>query len=233
MRDVVMASCAEEQAWNHDQLSGTVLRPAFRLFTYRAPALILGCSQRSLATPEQVAQRAGIDTVVRQAGGGAVLAGPWMLSASIVLPSTHPLASGGLVQSYRWIGELHASVLQELGIAAHAIDPDTARSLHQESLAAGIGWACFGGFSAWDVVVGQRKIAGLAQVRRRTGALFVAGVLLGRPDWELLSRALDQHEDSPALLAARTTSCAGQLERDLPHAELASRLADALRAALA
>ena len=233
MQGIVATSCEEEQAWNQAQLQGSVARPAFRLWSYAEPAVILGCSQRSLVTPEQVEQRAGVGAVVRQAGGGAVLAGPWMLSTSIALPNTHPLASSNLIQSYRWIGELYATLLQRLGIAARAIDAEEAGVLQQASLAAGLGWACFGGFSPWEVVVGQRKIVGLAQVRRRTGTLFVAGLLLDRPEWALLSRALGRHESSNALLAARTTSCAEQLGRDLPLAQLASQLTDALQAALA
>jgi lipoate-protein ligase A len=232
MQGIVMASCEEEQEWNEDQLRDTVSQPAFRLWTYGEPAVVLGCSQRHLVTPEEIEQRAGIGAVVRQAGGGAVLAGPWMLSASVVLPNSHPLASSNLIQSYRWIGELHAMVLQRLGIAARAIDAEEAKSLQQESLAAGLGWACFGGFSPWEVVVGQRKIVGLAQVRRRTGTLFVAGLLLDRPEWGLLSRAMNQYGSSDAKLAARTTSCAEQLGRDLSIAQVASPLADALQAAL-
>eukprot|EP01034_Spumella_vulgaris_P044296 gene44296-55086_t len=38
-----------------------------------------------------------------------------------------------------------------------------------------LGWACYGGYSPWEVVVGRRKLVGLAQVRRRGGVLLVAG----------------------------------------------------------
>lgn len=229
---IVLTSCEDEQAWNQDRLRDPVVRPDFRLWTYERPALILGCSQRSLLDPEQIEQQAGLGAVVRQAGGGAVLAGPWMLSTSVVLPNAHPLASNNLIQSYRWIGELYAALLRELGIAAHAIGPGEAKMLQQDTLAAGLGWACFAGFSPWEVVVGTRKIVGLAQVRRRTGILLVAGLLLERPEWALLSRAMSQPESSNAQLTARTTSCAEQLGRAPSPAQLASRLARAMQAAL-
>lgn len=226
-----MTSCAEEQAWNQDQLRQPVTRPVFRLWSYSEPSVVLGCSQARTVTPEEIEQRAGIGSTVRQAGGGAVLAGPWMLSASIILPNNHPLASDKLVQSYQWIGELYKKVLQSAGITAHALPPDEARAL-QAGVAPSLAWACFAGFSPWEVVVENRKIVGLAQARRRTGTLIVSGLLLTRPDWALLARAMNQPADSEAELAACTTSCAEQLGRDLPMAQIALPLAKALGATL-
>jgi lipoate-protein ligase A len=236
MRDtiagVVLSSCEQEQAWNQDQLNQTVSRPLARLWSYREPGVVLGCAQSNAVMANEVKQRTGMEVVGRQAGGGAVLAGPWMLSTSVVLPNTHPLVSGNrLVESYRWIGEMYATVLQELGIGAHAISPDEAR-LQQQSVSAGLGWACFAGFSPWEVVVGRRKIVGLAQVRRRTGTLFVAGLLLSRPDWRLLSGAMGKEESCNAELADCTTSCTEQLGRALALEEVALPLAHALNSAL-
>jgi lipoate-protein ligase A len=228
---VIMATGEEEQAWNQEQLRDTVARPLVRLWTYSEPSVVLGCSQGRAVTPEEVHERAGLATAVRQAGGGAVLAGPWMLSASIVLPNNHALVSNHLIQSYRWIGELYARLLQGFGIDAHAISPDEAR-LRQQATAPGLGWACFGGFSSWEVVVGERKIVGLAQVRRRNGTLLVAGLLLSPPEWALLARAMNQPADSAAALADCTTSCAHQLGRELPLADVAAALSDSLHAAL-
>jgi lipoate-protein ligase A len=230
-RPLVATSCEDEQAWNQEQLRDAVDRPLVRLWTYGEPAVVLGCSQGRAVTPEEIDERAGLRSAVRQAGGGAVLAGPWMLSASIALPNTHPLVAGHLVQSYRWIGELYAKVLQGFGVDAYAISPDEAR-LRQQGTPPGLGWACFGGFSPWEVVACERKIVGLAQVRRRSGILLVAGLLLNRPEWELLARAMNQPAGSAAVLADCTTSCAEQLGRELRLAEVAAALANALHAAL-
>jgi lipoate---protein ligase len=193
--------------------------------------VVLGCSQARMVTPQEIERRARVGAAVRQAGGGAVLAGPWMLSASIVLPDGHALASDQLVRSYRWIGELYAAVLQGLGIDAHAICPERARAL-QAHITPDVDWACFAGFSPWEVVVGEKKIVGLAQARRRTGTLFVAGLLLDRPDWALLCRALAQDAGKDAALAACTTSCTAQLGRALSVADVAAPLAAVLGAAL-
>ena len=68
-------------------------------------------------------------------------------------------------------------------------------------------------------MAGGRKIVGLAQVKRRTGVLIAAGLLLGRTDWETLCTAIGKPAVDAALLAARTTSCAEELgwEPPLPH----------------
>lgn len=225
----LVTSCRQEQAWNQAQLEKTVIDPAWQLSAYQAPGLVLGCSQRNAIGT--IREPAGIDVVSRQAGGGAVLVGPWMLSASVVLPNAHALVSGNLVASYRWLGELYASLLQDLGMAAHAITPEEAKQL-QQAAPAELGWACYGGFSPWEVVVGSKKVVGLAQVRRRTGVLLVAGLLLDRPDWPLLVAAMDKPVPHAALLENGTTSCAEQIGRNLPLPEIASPLADALQNAI-
>ncbi|MDL2355652.1 MAG: hypothetical protein QFF03_10375 [Pseudomonadota bacterium] len=229
----VHASCHTEQAWNRAQLAQPVRTPALRLWTYRAPAVVLGCAQSSLAPLLGSASMAPVESVVRQAGGGAVLVGPWMLSVSIALPPAHALVEGSLINSYRWLGELFASLLQRRGIAAQAITPEQARTLQREATDADLGWACFGGYSPWEVVVGRQKIVGLAQVRKRTGILLVAGVLLDRPHWEWLGEVLQKPPSDIVALAARTTSCAQQSGHAWSLADIATPLGRALNDALA
>jgi lipoate-protein ligase A len=227
----LLASCLQEQTWNQRQLAQTANDPVWRLWGYQTPGLVLGCSQRNAVSTNPAREHAGIDVVSRQAGGGAVLVGPWMLSASVVLPNAHALISGNLVASYRWLGEMYASLLQDLGIAAHAIAPEEAREL-QQAASAELAWACYGGFSPWEVVVGRKKIVGLAQVRRRTGVLLVAGLLLDRPAWTLLVRAMDKPARHIALLENGTTSCVEQLKRKVLLPEIVFPLAHALQNAI-
>lgn len=227
--DIVTA--AEEQAWNRRHLAETVTVPALRFWGYREPALVLGCSQRRLVSPETVRQRTGLELVERDAGGGAVLVGPWMLSASILLPLGHRYAQQPPALSYHWLGEAYRAVLAQAGIASEVLTPAAAR---QRLAAGGAGpsWACFAGLSPGEVAVGRRKLVGLAQVRRRTGVLFVAGLLLYRPDWERLVTALGQPPGDVAALDAVTTSCADQLGTVPASLPLLEALEQALWAAL-
>ena len=44
-----MDTAAREQAWNTEQLAHPVTRPSWRVWTYRSPALVLGCTEIPLA----------------------------------------------------------------------------------------------------------------------------------------------------------------------------------------
>ncbi|MRV71177.1 lipoate--protein ligase [Duganella sp. FT92W] len=203
------AACEEEQAWNERRLAEPVTSPALRLWTYRVPGVVLGCAQRRLYElgPALPADGSAITVIPRMAGGGAVLTGPWMLSASVLLPYGHPLLSSSLVDSYRWLGEVFASVLRGQGFTCHAATPAEAARLQEQRGSDDLDWACYGGYSPWEVVAGGRKLVGLAQVRRRTGVLLAAGLLLDQPDWLLLTGAMGRPAAHAARLAACNTSC--------------------------
>jgi len=194
---------------------------------------VLGCSQRRLLA--DLGTRADVEVLVRAAGGGAVLVGPWMLGVSALLPAAHPLAACDTVPSYRWLGECLAQSLQQVGIGASALSPERLRARRGERPAPAPDWACFGGLSPWEVLVGERKIAGLAQVRRRHGVLLVAGVLLQPPPWTLLCDLLGRPIEEAQRLALATTSCAEEradAEPEPLQAALCQALAEALQAAL-
>ena len=222
----------EEQAWNAAQLREPVTEPRVRLWTYRVPGVVLGCSQTALRERLVAGHALAGSVVQRGSGGGAVLTGPWMVSASVVLPPDHPLLGRSTLSSYRWLGALHAGLLRDAGIPAYAIPPEEVRLRPGD---ARLKWACYGGLSPWEVVVGSRKIVGLAQLRRRTGVLMTSGTLIAPPDWTLLCGALGQAAADAALLDDCTTSFAQQLGAPVLAEVLAERLhhmlADVLGAA--
>jgi lipoate-protein ligase A len=211
----------EEQAWNAAQLSEPVTEPRVRLWTYRVPGVVLGCSQTALRERLVAGHALAGSVVQRGSGGGAVLTGPWMVSASVVLPPDHPLLGRSTLSSYRWLGALHAGLLRDAGIPAYAIPPEEVRLRPGD---ARLKWACYGGLSPWEVVVGSRKIVGLAQLRRRTGVLMTSGTLIAPPDWTLLCGALGQAAADAALLDDCTTSFAQQLGAPVLAEVLAERL---------
>lgn len=230
---LVEATIADEHAWSAQMLEAAVSRPAWRVWLYRRPEIVLGCSQRALR--ERVAQRApaGVTVSVRPSGGGAVLAGPWLVGLTVVLPPEHPLLGAGLTASYRWLGELHVEVMRAAGIEVRAVDPQAARAPPGEPALEPVRWACFGGLSAWEVIDADgRKLTGLAQQRRRTGVAYSGGTLVARTDWKLLCDAIGEPAAAPRL-AARTIACddvAGAARRS--PIEWAQRLDAALAAAL-
>ncbi len=202
---------AEEQSWNRDQLAQPVTAAQWRLWHYEQPAIVLGCSQRA-AYERLLAMPGGppMEVLLRESGGGAVLTGPWMLGLSLALPIGHPWLGQGLLESYRHLGQLFAELLAAQGVAARALPPAELPAQQAALIARGLpvlDGACFGNLSPWEVVDAQgRKLVGLAQRRRQTGVLLVAGLLLTELPWASLCEALGQGKDVD-VLRQRTVSC--------------------------
>jgi lipoate-protein ligase A len=178
--------------------------------------LVLGRAQRELPTDGNLPVR------LRSSGGGAVLSGPWLLRAVVVLPRSHPLAQDGPVAAARWIGDVHRGWLREQGIA-HA-------ALHAGPTVGH--WACFAGRGPGEVLIGDRKIVGIAQTWKRRHVLLSAATLLTPPPWNLLCQAMRQPADEAAVLAARTVSAQDCVQRPIDPQSWTRSLLKALRFAV-
>ncbi|MGD9762394.1 MAG: biotin/lipoate A/B protein ligase family protein [Candidatus Binatia bacterium] len=218
-----LVTAAEEQAWNDRQLAAPVRAPHLGLWAYRAPAVVLGASQRAQLARGAQPDATGMPVVARRTGGGAVLVGPGVLGVSVALPPDHRLVLPGIVSSYEWFGRAHVRALGRLGVACEAVRPDCVRS---EPCSPSIAWACFGTLSPWEVVTlpQRRKLVGLAQRRARTGVLLVSGALVVQPDWDALCRALGRPSEDAQVLRERTSSCA----QDISITDVADALAQEL-----
>ena len=168
--------------------------------------MVLGCSQRRLRVDIEQRLAGRAELLERDSGGGAVLTGSWLVSASIVLPQAHPWVRDGLMESYRRLAQLHVAALSEIGVAARALPPWEVPRADGASATSVVDWACFGSLSAWEIVgAGGRKLVGLAQRRRKSGVLLVAGTLIGNADWSLLCDVMGHPHDA-SRLRSHTTS---------------------------
>jgi lipoate-protein ligase A len=217
-------SPSEEQAWNAAALATPVVAPAVRVWRYRTAAVVLGRGQRPDEEMAARARRAGVALVERASGGGAVLAGPWLIAATIVLPPGHRRTPASIPASYGWLGEAHVGWLSEAGVTGAQVAGHT-------TPAGALRWACYAGLGHGEVVAGGRKLVGLAQARRRNGTLFVAGTLFDETPWPLLCEVMGQPPEAALELAASTASClslGGSGEKVTLARRLAERLRDAL-----
>ena len=193
---------------------------------YPEPAVVLGRSQHALL-PSLDAGRYRI--IERAAGGGAVLVGPWMLSASVVLPVGHRLLpEGAVADSYRWFGELFVTALARHGVAAVSVPRERTWKAPGD-----LAWACFAGMTPWEDAVGARKLVGFAQRRNRHGVLLAAGALLSAVPWERLCEAMRRPAGQARELAATTIDAAQALGRPLPIETFAASVGSLLAEALA
>jgi len=207
-------------------LLSPVAEPCVRVWNCLRPAVVLG---RAQPPNEYMALRAkadGIELCRRATGGGAVLAGPWLLSTSVILPPDHPLVLPRIPESFRWFGQAHADWLAAVGIDARCVTSAEVRADHSLS------WACFGNLSHWEVEANGGKILGLSQWRTRNGVLLSSAVLVDPSPWTLLCDVMGMWDGYAMILSRRTTSCAQLLHKPQSIAELASSLFRALESAL-
>jgi lipoate---protein ligase len=163
-----------------------------------APALVLGRSHADPALDEEAARAAGVAVVRRSSGGGPVLWDDGLLSLDLVLPRGHRLAPDDVVAAYRPLGEAIAAALRTCGVGdVEVVDVERARAWRRDP--GGAADACYGGLSPFEVLVAGRKVVGLSQARRRTGALLQAGIL-ERLDADGLARLLGRDEAWAAAL---------------------------------
>jgi lipoate---protein ligase len=172
--------------------------------------LVLGFSQQTTILNAQTLARQSLPIYHRRAGGTAVLVGPHLLGLDVMLPAGHPLALPDLVESYRWLGETWVATLHELGIETRTISPAEAHAQRdlikqpatreRETI---LRRACYGSLSPYEVVAAHEnlKVVGLDMIRRRSGTLLQAGVLL---HWntEKLAAILGHTLQEQALLRA-------------------------------
>jgi len=200
--------------------------PVLSWSTVTAPALVLG---RHAVDPEvdrgAVAEE-GVEVLKRSSGGGPVLWDRDLLALDIVLPRGHRLAPDDVVAAYRWLGEALADALAALGVPD--VEVVTVTRARAAQAAPGVAAdACFGGLSPWEVLAGGRKVVGLSQTRRRTGALLQAGVPLGL-DAARLARLLSRDAAWARGLAATAAGV-----RDLAPDVTAEDVIEAVEAMLA
>ena len=161
--------------------------PALAWVDYDAPVVIYG--RRGGVTAERAARAAECRCALeaRRTGGGAVMAGPWILGFHLWLPREHPAARLSAVQSMVAFGARVAQVLADAGVTARMADSGDMSRVNAYVTTAGLDWNCYAGLSHGELLdrLG-RKCLGLAQARTRTGVLVSAGLLTGPTPWETL-----------------------------------------------
>lgn len=195
------------------QTRAPLREPIVRVAIGSRALLVLGRSQRGLPVDETV-----LPVVRRASGGGAVLAGPWLLRATVSLPPRHRLTQGGIVAAARWFGDVHLRWLRAHGIdAAELYDgPSTDH------------WACFAGRGPGEIVVDGRKIAGIAQRWGAARITLSGGTLLTPPPWQLLVRALRRADEETAELDSSAISAQQCLRQPVRAAAWAASLRELL-----
>ncbi len=196
--------------------------PTLRLYGWQPPCLSLGYGQRARdADRERLAAR-GWDIVRRPTGGSAILHAD-ELTYSLALPIDHPLARGGVLESYLRISRALLFALETLGARAGAQPAAKAATAAPNPV-------CFVTPSHYEITVEGRKLVGSAQVRRKSGILQ-HGTLPLTGDITRICDALAYPDELTRAAAridlqSRAITLEGALGREVRWSEAASALAD-------
>jgi lipoate-protein ligase A len=147
-------------------VSEGLVPPTLRFYGWEPPCLSLGLNQ---SVQEEIdleeCRKAGIDIVRRPTGGKAILHYQ-ELTYSVVLPSSHPLAGTGVLDSFRRISYGLLRGLEILGLRPYQAIPD-----RQDYLSSPV---CFEAPSDYEIECAGKKVIGSAQLRRK-GAILQHG----------------------------------------------------------
>lgn len=183
--DTCLHSALAEQAWIDEQLRAGIDSPRLALVEYKQPAFICGHRGGDETAISQRAEQLGYSLLRRRSGGGAVLAGSWMLGAELLVPNQHWLAQRSLVERFRWLGRCWQMALREQGYASRLAAARCITARNAVVQAAGLDWVCFAGLGHGELLDTQdRKILGLSQYLSSSGVLLSAGLMVAPAPWE-------------------------------------------------
>lgn len=166
-----------------------------RLYRWSPPALTLGRFQADTDVDAPACARLGVEVVRRPTGGKALLHGG-DLTYAVALPEPRG-AEGSVDTVYRYLAAALVGGLARIGVAA-------AVARHEGPSDA----VCMATQQGADLRVGERKVCGSAQVRRRGVVLQHGSILLDRlpfDETDLVAGARRSPADRERLRAATVT----------------------------
>lgn len=202
--------------------------PTLRFYQWAPPCLSLGRRQPLTGVDLERCASDGAD-VVRRATGGLAILHTDELTYSIATTPDDPRAVGAILDAYRSLSEGLVAGLRLLGVPAEMspVVPGGAQ---------GGSAACFEVPSAYEIVTGDRKLIGSAQVRpqgrvMQHGSLPLYGDIARIVDY-LRFETPDERESLRAHLRERATTVDAALGRLVSFGEAAEALARGFEEAL-
>lgn len=195
--------------------------PVLRLYAWQPFTLSLGYGQRFSDVDGERLQARGWGVVRRLTGGRAILHAD-ELTYCLALPGDHPLARGGVIDSYRRISAALLEVAHSLGVFPRALEATGS------NLATAM---CFETPSHYELTVAGRKLVGSAQARRH-GGLLQHGSLPLSGDIGRIADVLAFADESARIAAktairARATTLSEAAGREIGRDEAGAALAAA------
>ncbi len=137
--------------------------PTLRLYAWNPACLSLGYAQSYSDVDVERLHAHGWDVVRRATGGRAILHTD-ELTYSVTAPLEEEHMRGTILESYQRLARAMLLALNSLGL-------DVAMEEHTPPTTSGKGPVCFEVPSAYEIVIGGKKLVGSAQARKKEGVL--------------------------------------------------------------
>jgi lipoate---protein ligase len=155
--------------------------PVLHIYDWKNPSLTYG----ALAKPNkflnfEALEEHGIDTARRATGGGMIFH-IYDLAFSLIMPISHPKYRSNALENYVWINNLVQKALEV-----------PTKLLQKESVShkSNLNQFCMSKGTKYDIMVGDKKLYGAAQRRKKHAFLHQASISLFKPDFNLLHKIL-------------------------------------------
>jgi lipoate-protein ligase A len=209
----------DEVVWRAVAEGGT---PTLRLYAWAPPCLSLGRNQPVRDVNREAIAAAGHGLVRRPTGGRAILHTD-ELTYSVVIPLSDPRVRGGVLASCAQLSQGLVRALELLGVDNVTTHRRSTGSAPQEPV-------CFETAGEFEIVVGQKKLIGSAQMQGR-GVLLQHGTLPLCGDIARICAFLDPPAD-PQRVRSRATTLEATLGRSVSWQEAAHAVAEGFASAL-
>jgi lipoate-protein ligase A len=191
--------------------------PTLRFYGWQPACLSLGIAQEWDVVDLARCADLGWDVVRRATGGRAILHVD-ELTYSVCAPKEEPRVQGAILESYERLSEALLAGLRLMGL-----EPRRVKSYYQDKGESGP--ACFDGPADFEILMGQHKLLGSAQVRKK-GVVLQHGTLPLFGDITRIAEALyfdlpGQRDALRSRMHYRATTVLNSLGRKLEFNEAA------------
>lgn len=143
-------------------------RPLLRFYRWDRLAVSIGYVQTLAAAPEGYA-------VVRRPTGGGVVYHDFDFTYTVVFPKGHWLTGLDRMLSYDWLNRSVQEALRQLDLPVNLADQEISSEVDRLSM------VCFSNPTRYDILLGEKKVAGSAQRRGKDGILHQGSLHFGGP----------------------------------------------------
>jgi lipoate-protein ligase A len=201
-----------------------------RFYSWRSPWISLGSGERADDVDrDRIAWRGW--GILRRASGGTAVIHQGQLGYAVILPSSHPIWRGDLIESYRRLAAPLAAAFRALGVAVEAAPP-SARAEFARAAPPGADRICFAALGPYELLTAGHKVIGNSQVRRRLASLQHGTIQVSASQAALLDILAGSGDRERDDLRTFLDSHVGSLEAAAGRAIEISRVVEAIAHAI-